>query len=221
MPAGYRPYKITNMNYDTYWRFRHTHTSAGLKKRDGIISGLIEPESSVLDLGCGDGRLLEFLQQTKKSRVLGIDISDEALKVAKNRGVPVVKADITSASFVISQEYDYIILSEVLEHFSFPEIVMREVSGKYNKSLLITVPNIGHLRYRMRLLFGRFPECWKWHPGEHVRFWTKRDLVIWLERSDNGFPSMMCARFYPCEGSPGMAFWKSLLAYNFVVEVPR
>lgn len=183
---------MAELDYDQYWRMRGSHT---FQPRYQIIVEIVEFGSTVLDIGCGEGLLLQYLTETKGICGYGVDISREAVRLARARGVKAEAADILQLR--IDQAYDYIILSEVLEHLANPEEVIIKVRGRFRKALLISVPNIGYYQHRLRLLFGRFPLQWRWHPGEHLRFWTVIDFVEWIGelglevsgvRSSNGFP---------------------------------
>jgi methionine biosynthesis protein MetW len=151
-----------------------------MQPRYSIFSEFIDHGSSVLDIGCGDGLLLEYLKDQKNAQVYGIDLSEEAVRLAKERNIETTVGDILQIE--IERVYDYIILSEVLEHLNDPEIVIAKLKGKFRKSLLISIPNIGYYKHRLRLLFGHFPLQWKYHPSEHLRFWTVADFRLWLRQ---------------------------------------
>jgi methionine biosynthesis protein MetW len=180
------------MEYDRYWQARGRHS---MQPRYSLFSELVGSGSSVLDIGCGDGFLLQYLKNEKNARVCGIDISEEAVRLARERNIETTVGDILEID--IECVYDYIILSEVLEHFDKPEAVIAKLKGKFRKALLISIPNIGYYKHRLRLLFGRFPIQWVWHPAEHLRFWTVADFRLWLRQfglkesvvlASNGFP---------------------------------
>lgn len=217
----YRPYKIEQIDYELYWSYREQHGKKGLKLRDKIIASRIEESSSVLDVGCGNGRLLEYLITEKKVRGEGYDNSDKALEIAKRKGIPVQKVDLNSKNIPLQKVYDHIILSEVIEHIPDPEGLMNQLQDHFLKSLIVTFPNIGHFSYRLRLLTGRFPECWKWHPGEHIRFWTKKDFRYWIERKDNGFDRLYIKKMIPGDKLPELPFLDSLVARNYIVEIGK
>lgn len=183
---------MSKMDYDRYWSVRGFHT---FQPRYQIMAETIVPGSTVLDIGCGEGLLLAYLADTKGTYGYGVDLSYEAVKLAGMRGIEAEVADILC--WEIEQEYDYIILSEVLEHIANPEEVIAKVCWHFRRALLVSIPNIGYYQHRLRLLFGRFPIQWGWHPAEHLRFWTVIDFVAWIRelglevvdvRSSNGFP---------------------------------
>ena len=69
---------------------------------------------------------------------------------------------------------------EVLEHLPNPESLLRALAPKCKKAVVISVPNSGYWLHRLRFLCGRVPAQWRKHPGEHLRFWTLKDLKWWV-----------------------------------------
>lgn len=191
--------RLASMDYNQYWRHRGYHS---FQPRFEIFAHYIELGSTVFDIGCGDGLTLSYLSEQRGVLGIGVDLSNQAARFAQQRGVSVIIADIRECDF--SCIFDYILLSEVLEHVAFPEDLMYRLKHKYRKNILVSIPNIGFYRHRLRLLFGRFPIQWGWHPAEHLRYWTVSDFIIWAEslgfevvavQSSNGFPILH--RFLP------------------------
>ena len=166
------------MDYDGYWRAKGDMLFTG---RCPVFAGLIAPGSSVLDIGCGEGTTLKFLEDKLGIRGSGIDISPEAVSMARKKGVAASQGDASSEDFRIAEVYDHIIISEVLEHIPNPEALLSKVKGRFRTSLIISIPNSAYYLHRLRLLFGRFPVQWAWHPGEHLRFWSLTDFRELLE----------------------------------------
>lgn len=190
---------LETMEYDRYWRARGRHS---MQPRYSIFSELIDNGSSVLDIGCGDGLLLQYLKDKKNAQVRGIDISEEAVRLARERDIDATVSNIFEVD--IECIYDYIILSEFLEHLDEPGAVIAKLEGRFRKALLISIPNIGYYKHRLRLLFGRFPIQWRYHPSEHLRYWTVLDFRLWLHQfglkasivsASNGVPILR--QFWP------------------------
>ena len=196
-------FESRKLNYDEYWGKRRLNKSS-VKERYKIIASVIEAGSSVLDIGCGNGELLEFLRREKNIAGKGIDISQAAAEAVKSKGFEIEVADITKLSFKIKVHYDYIILSEVLEHIPNSEEVLLKTKGKFRKACFVSIPNTGYILDRLRLLFGRFPAQYVYHPQEHLRFWTVKDFLFWAEqlgfkiinyKGSSGFPKLW--RYFP------------------------
>lgn len=195
---SYKPISIEQMDYELYW------SSIGkfewFPARISIIAERVEIGTSVLDLGCGNGTLLTYLAQTRRAQVSGIDVSTRALELCREKGLmDLSQADLSADDFGLKRKYDYIVITEVLEHIPNPEVLMQKLIGHFNKAVFVSLPNIGFYKHRLRLLCGRFPEQWGKHPGEHLRFWTVRDFERWVrwlgyEAQEviptNGFPRL-------------------------------
>ena len=129
-----------------------------MKQEFKIISDFIEKNTRVLDVGCGDGTLMEFLQHNKEIDARGIEISKNNSQKCVSKGLTVIEGD---AEKDLSQfpdgSFDFVILSQTLQAFLNPEIVIQELL-RVGKKAIVTVPNFGYWRVRLKLLFkGTMP----------------------------------------------------------------
>ncbi|MFA5175237.1 MAG: methionine biosynthesis protein MetW [Patescibacteria group bacterium] len=174
------------VNYDKYWEKRGRNSRPFLskwqKKRAVFVLKSIEKGSTVLDLGCGDGILLKYLQEKAEIKGCGVDSSDKILNQAKSIGVSTIKMNIIDIDNIKSLSiFDYITCFEIIEHLSCPEILLNCLKEKARKAIFFSIPNTGYYAHRLRLLFGKFPLQWAGHPGEHLRFWTLSDIKWWVK----------------------------------------
>ena len=167
--------------YEYQWR-EQPPDDGSLQPGFKLIGDLVEPGSSVLDIGCGDGKLLRYLARERGATVAGIEVSQNAVTLAAAQGVPVMLGNVTQDDFQLTEQYDYVIMTDVLEHLHNAEEVISKLKGRFRNSLLVGLPNSGFVVDRLRLLFGRFPKQWHIHPSEHVRFWTLSDFVFWCRQ---------------------------------------
>ncbi|GAB4575031.1 MAG: hypothetical protein Kow0077_24550 [Anaerolineae bacterium] len=188
--------RVGDVNYDDYWdakaqeglgklsRFRRTRAEA--------LASVIRPGSKVLDLGVGDGAILKYLVDTLGIEAYGLDISPKAVEYCRSIGLNVDLADINEPiGAAIADHYDYIIMSEIIEHIPDPEALLNRLRDRAT-ALIVSVPNTGYYQHRLRLLLGRFPLQWVVTPGEHLRFWTVVDFRWWISaggRPSSGFVS--------------------------------
>lgn len=142
---------------------------------DELLMLQIERGSRVIDLGCGDGRLLERLRAEHGCRVLGVELDVDEILGAIARGVSVIHADLDRGLCDIpDQAFDYSVLSQTLQQVRRPKVVLEEMLRVARRSLVV-VPNFGHWRVRLELgLRGRapvtdsFPYEWYDTPNLHV-----------------------------------------------------
>lgn len=123
-----------------------------------VVAGLVPAGSEVLDLGCGDGSLLEHLVNERDCRGSGVEISDEGFHACIERGVPVLQGDIDRGLDGIADDhYDVVILSQTLHALRRPAFVVQEMMRVAGCAIL-SFPNFGHWRARLQLAVrGRMP----------------------------------------------------------------
>jgi methionine biosynthesis protein MetW len=146
-----------------------------------IIGGLIEPNTKVLDLGCGDGALLEWLAENKKVDGRGIEINSARVQRAIRRGVSAYQCDIDQGLADYPDEaFDYIILSQTLQETRHPLVVLKEML-RVGRHVIVTFPNFGHWSVRLAHLFsGRAPRTklfpHNWYDSPNIHFLTVKDF---------------------------------------------
>lgn len=214
--------KSQSTDYDEYWKNKKNRNQLGLanpfqKKRGGWIASRIKNNTSILDVGCGDGAVLNEIRQYKSVSCIGTDVSDYILTFLSSQNIKAVKFDFNNSEETHSlPEADYILMLEVLEHMQDAESFLEKMFCKAKKGIYFSVPNTGFLPWRLRFIFrGRFPVQWISHPGEHLRFWTYRDMVWWLEQ-------LKYENFtiHAYEGIPILSkIWPSVFAQGLVVEI--
>lgn len=185
---NYPKYNLSDkisVDYDEYWGSKRKNSMTILskwqKQRADYILNMIEPNSLVLDLGCGDGAVLKYLAEKAKIKGIGVDISRKVLDKAEQVGIKTITMDITNFTNLKDlPEVDYILGLEIIEHLSNPEEFISKIKDKAKKALIFSIPNSGYYSYRLKLLGGRFPTQWIVHPGEHLRFWTVQDIKWWV-----------------------------------------
>ena len=175
-----------NSFYDAYWERRldlepEVVTTAPGRAR--IVSEFVQPGWSILDLGCGDGSFLECLcREVPGIHVRGADVSETALAAAHARGLEVIRLDLSEAEAEVPRGHDVITLLEVIEHVPDAEAVVRKAAAAARKYLIVSVPNLGFVESRIRLLAGRGPITnVVHHVREHLRQWTVRDFREWAD----------------------------------------
>ena len=129
-----------------------------MKHEFKIIADLIENNSRVIDVGCGDGVLMDFLKKNKNIDVRGLEISKEKVQKCISKGLTVIEGNAENdLQQFPNQSFDYAILSQTLQAFLNPETVINELL-RIGEKAIVTIPNFGYWRVRFHLLFkGTMP----------------------------------------------------------------
>jgi methionine biosynthesis protein MetW len=143
----------------------------------------------VLDVGCGDGALLEYLSQAKHVDGRGLELSQQNVNACVARGLSVMQGDADSdlAEYPV-QSFDVAILSQTIQQNRDPRRVLKELL-RIGKRAVISLPNFGHWRIRLSLLLnGRMPRTsaldYSWHDTPNIHLCTISDFVAMARGSD-------------------------------------
>lgn len=125
---------------------------------DDFIISAIEENSTVIDLGCGDGRLMQKLEDKKNARCQGVEIDEELIYDCVKRGLSVFLDDLDSGlGDYRDNSFDYVILNQSLQQLKNPQIVLND-AFRIGKKVIIGFPNFAVLRARVQIFFrGRLP----------------------------------------------------------------
>lgn len=145
-----------------------------------LVADLIEPNSRVLDLGCGGGDLLEHLMRVKRCGGTGVEIDAPSVLEAIRRGVPVIELDLDSQLGEFQdRSYDVVVLSRTIQTIYRPSEVLSQMA-RIAPRLIVSVPNFGWWGHRFRLLRGRMPMSkelpFAWYDTPNIRHTTLVDL---------------------------------------------
>ena len=146
-----------------------------MKQEFKIISDLIEKNTRVLDVGCGDGILMEYLKYNKEIDIRGIEISKDNVQKCLSKGLTVIEGDAEKDLLQFpDRSFDFVILSQTLQAFLNPEIVIKELL-RVGKKAIVTIPNFGFWKVRLHLLIKgtmpitkNLPDEWYNTPNLHM-----------------------------------------------------
>lgn len=146
-----------------------------------IIGEIVEPNTKVLDLGCGEGELLEWLAANKGVEARGVELAGAKVRKAIARGVSVFQCDMDQGlADYPDLAFDYVILSQTLQETQQPRKVLREML-RVGRRAIVAFPNFGHWKVRMSMMFsGRAPRTdlfpYEWYESPNIHILTVQDF---------------------------------------------
>jgi methionine biosynthesis protein MetW len=147
-----------------------------------VIADLVDPGSRVLDVGCGDGSLLQLLESRRRVDGRGIELSQAGVNECVARGLSVIQGDADRDLVHYPDDaFDYVILSQTIQATRNPKIVLGELL-RIGRRAIVSFPNFGHWSIRLALGFkGRMPVTrnisYAWYETPNIHFCTMRDFV--------------------------------------------
>jgi len=161
-------------------------TNQTLRADLSLIADLIAKDATVLDVGCSDGALLQYLVNQKGVDGRGIELSQTGVNACVAKGLFVVQGDADNdLAAYPDDQFDYVVLSRTLQAVKNPRKVLLELL-RIGRRAIITIPNFGHWRVRTSLLFsGRMPVTKtlkkSWFDTDNIHFCTIRDMFDLIE----------------------------------------
>ena len=152
-----------------------------MKKEFKVIADLLPNNVRVLDVGCGDGSLMNLLIKEKNIEVRGLELNQENVQQCIHKGLPVIQGNAeTELHQFPNRSFDYVVLSQTLQAFYEPEKVLRNLL-RIGKSVVISIPNFGFWKVRIKLLFfGEMPVTKTlpntWYNTPNLHMCTIKDL---------------------------------------------
>ena len=146
-----------------------------MKNEFRVIADLIEKDKKVLDVGCADGTLMKFLKDNKNINIRGLEISKEKVQECVAKGLTVIEGNAEKdLKQFPDKSFDYVVLSQTLQAFLNPELVLNELL-RVGEKAIVTIPNFGYWRVRFHLLFKgtmpitkALPDEWYNTPNLHM-----------------------------------------------------
>ena len=153
-----------------------------MKKEFKVIADLLNNNTRVLDVGCGDGSLMSLLQKEKNIEVRGLELDNENVQKCIVKGLTVIQGDAeTELHQFPDHSFDCVVLSQTLQAFLNPEKVINELL-RIGKQAIVTIPNFGYWKIRLHLLLkGTMPVTRtlpdEWYNTPNIHLCTIKDFV--------------------------------------------
>ncbi len=164
-------------------RLQHEHLRLDLE----LIAKLVADGSSVLDLGCGSGELLQKLIREKSAQGHGVEISEKSIYDCIDKGVPVIHANLDEGlSDYPDHSFDYVILSRTLQVVHRPHLILKEML-RVGRTCIVSFPNFGFWKVRAQLFFGgRMPVTqglpYTWYDTPNIHLLTIKDFKFFCRQ---------------------------------------
>jgi len=152
-----------------------------IRKDWDLIESLIKDQSRILDIGCGEGVLIQQLEKNLNAKVHGIEKNQELALKGIARGLNITHGDAAKdLSQYANQSFDYVILSQTLQAMIEPKKILKELLRVGTKAI-VSFPNFGHWKIRLQLLFnGKMPITeglpYSWYDTPNIHFFTLKDF---------------------------------------------
>jgi len=162
-----------------------------------IILELIKPQSTVLDLGCGNGDLLYLLIKSKQARVQGIEIDDQAIYKCVAKGLNVFHGDVDSGLTEFNDKsFDYVILNQSLQQILHVDKVLTDAL-RVGKKVIVGIPNFAHYKSRLQMFFqGKAPVTealpYQWYETPNLHFLSILDFKQYCRAKKINIERIVC-----------------------------
>ena len=168
-----------------------------MKKEFEIISQIIKNNKRVLDVGCGDGVLMEYLKNHQRNDVRGLEPQKKMVQKSIAKGLSVIEGDAEKDLFQFPKKsFDYVVLSQTLQAFLNPEEVLNQLL-RIGKKTIVTIPNFGYWKVRLHLLLkGTMPVTKnlpnEWYDTPNLHMCTIKDFVNFCNKKNIKINKSMC-----------------------------
>lgn len=152
------------------------------------LARLVPQGSRVLDLGCGDGAMLSYLQRERGCSGYGIEIADANVLACVRRGVDVIQLNLDEGLAMFGDNsFDVVLQIDTLQHLRNAEVMLRE-TARVGRTGIVAFPNFAHWPNRLSILRGRMPVTrrlpYQWYDTPNIRVGTYKDFEVLAHKNE-------------------------------------
>jgi methionine biosynthesis protein MetW len=184
------------------------------------IARLVPEGSRVLDLGCGDGALLDYLQKNRQCTGYGVEIDDHNIQACIQRGVNVIQLNLDEGlAMFADQSFDVVLQIDTLQHLRNAEVMLRE-TVRVGRAGILAFPNFAHWPNRLSILNGRMPVTkrlpYEWYDTPNIRVGTFADFAQLANKND-----LKILDSFGLQEGQEVRLWPNLMAGTAVFKLQR
>ena len=185
-----------------------------------VIAANVRPGSRVLDVGCGDGALLAYLQTHRGCTGYGVEIDDTNIQACVKRGVNVLQLNLDEGlTMFADQSFDVVLQIDTLQHLRNAEVMLRE-TVRVGRTGILAFPNFAHWPNRLSILTGSMPVTkrlpYQWYDTPNIRVGTFKDFEVLAEK--NG---LQVTDAFGLQNGQRVDMWPNLMAGTAVFKFER
>ena len=168
-----------------------------MKKEFKVISQIIQNNKRVLDIGCGDGTLMNYLRVNQQNDVRGLESKKDLVQKCISKGLSVIEGDAEKELIQFPEKsFDYVVLSQTLQAFFYPEEVLKQLL-RIGKQTVVSIPNFGFWKVRLHLLIkGTMPITKnlpnEWYDTPNLHMCTIQDFVNFCKGKNIKIDRSLC-----------------------------
>ncbi len=179
-----------------------------------FIADWIAPGSQVLDIGCGDGVMLDYLQSARQCRGYGVEIADDKVLECATRGVNVIQQDMEQGLRMFKDDsFDTVLCLSSLQMMKHVEVILRDIA-RVGREAIVSFPNFGYWPHRTALLGGRMPVSkslpYQWYDTPNLRCATIHDFADLAH--EVGLQVTACVALHEGQAIHWLPNWRGSLA---------
>ena len=184
------------------------------------IAELVPKGSRVLDLGCGDGAMLDYLQRTRGCTGYGVELDDANVHACVQRGVNVIQLNLDEGLATFADAaFDVVLQIDTLQHLRNAETMLRE-TARVGRVGIVAFPNFAHWPNRLSVLLGRMPVTkrlpYQWYDTPNIRVGTFKDFEVLAEKND-----LQVTEAFGLQDGQRVDTWPNLMAGTAVFKFER
>jgi methionine biosynthesis protein MetW len=169
-------------------QYNYTNNFTETRPEYALVCSIVPAESSVIDLGCGEGSLMQKLSTEKKCICTGIEIAASGVEICRQKGLNVQQGEIDKVLSLPDNSFDVAVCNVTLQMVNYPEVTLQEMKRIASAKLILSFPNFAYWLNRFEMLFkGRMPKKllygYTWYNTGHIHQFSLKDIKTLIKQT--------------------------------------